>query len=86
MPEINTRTMVIDKLELKSKIVVEKEDGHVVDRYIVTSVKFEYRGEPASMNPVLMAMASEHEVTAAFSTSQSIMSMVDEDMVEVESK
>ena len=86
MPEINTRTMVIDKLELKSKIVVEKEDGHVVDRYIVTSVKFEYRGEPVAMNPVLMAMASELEVTAAFSTSQSIMSMVDEDMVEVESK
>jgi hypothetical protein len=85
MPEIKVKTPGIDKLELKAKVMEEKENGQVVDRHVVTSVKFEYEGTPLLMNQVLMAIASEHEVNVTFSSPQSIMSIEQdvEDMVEV---
>lgn len=75
MPEIKVEIKEIQKLELKAKIVEEKEEGEIVDRRVVTAVKFEYDGTPLMLNQVLLALANGHRVSAAFHSPQSIMSM-----------
>lgn len=39
-----------------AKVVEEKENGIVVERLLITSVKFEYEGSPAALENVLWAL------------------------------
>ena len=75
MPEIKVTINNIEKLELRSRIAEEVEKGEVVDRRVITSVKFEYDGTPMMMNQVLLALANDHQVTAKFESPQAIMSL-----------
>lgn len=75
MPEINVNIKGIEKMEVKAKIVEDREEGQVVDKRVVTAVKFEFDGTPMMLNQVLLALANDHEVAVCFQSPQSIMSL-----------
>jgi hypothetical protein len=68
--EIRTECSNIEKLEVKAKIIEEKEKGEVVDRYPVTVVKFQVRGTPGEFDKLLQAVANDHAVNAVFDSAQ----------------
>ena len=68
--EITVNCKLIQKLEVKAKIVEEKQDGDVIDTYPVTTVRFEVRGTPGQFDEMLSAMAAGHAVNAGFNSPQ----------------
>lgn len=69
MAEVKAKVQT-SKLEVKTKIVEEKEKGEVIDREIITSVTLEYVGPPGKMDDVLHTLRAGHRVDVAFSSPQ----------------
>jgi len=63
------------KLEVKGKIVEDKEKGEVIDRDIVTSVTLEYIGVPGKLDDVLHTLRAGHAVDVTFSSPQLSLGM-----------
>lgn len=70
MSQIKIEITGIEKLECKSKIVEEKEDGMVVDRELITEVKFQAEFGPEKMRDVMWALRSGKSVSVIFSCPQ----------------
>ena len=70
MAEIKVKIQSIQNLETKSKVVEEKEEGEVIDRHLITTVKFEGEFDPRIMASVLYALAGGQSVDVFFSSPQ----------------
>jgi len=68
----------IDKMEAKVKIVEEKADGQVIDRHLITEVKFEYAGTPAKLDDILYTLRGGHAVDVTFSSPQQSLGLGEE--------
>lgn len=69
MAEVKARVQT-QKIETKSKIVEEKQEGEVIDRDIVTSVTIEYIGVPGKLDDVLHTLRAGHRIDVTFSSPQ----------------
>ena len=69
MPEVSAKVQTT-KMEVKSKIVEDKEKGEVIDRDIVTSVTVEFIGTPGKLDNVLHTLRAGHAVDVTFSRPQ----------------
>jgi len=74
--EVKVKT---NKVELKSKIVEDKEKGEVIDRDIVTAVTVEYVGTPGKLDGVLHTLRAGHEVNVTFSSPQQSLDLPEEE-------
>ena len=74
--EVKVKT---NKVELKSKIVEDKEKGEVIDRDIVTAVTVEYVGTPGKLDSVLHTLRAGHEVNVTFSSPQQSLDLPEEE-------
>lgn len=70
MPEIKAKITDIMGLETRAKIVDDKADGTVVDRHLITAIKFEAECRPDVMAKILWALKSGQQVSATFTTPQ----------------
>jgi len=66
------------KLEVKGKIVEDKEKGEVIDRDIITSVTLEYTGTPGKLDNVLHTLRAGHAVDVTFSSPQLSLDLPEE--------
>jgi len=78
MPEILTNIRGVDALETSTKLVEEKEEGEVVDRHLVTTIKLRYTGSPSQIEKVLWALKAGQPITACFYSSQLTFATIDE--------
>ena len=67
MAEIKATAKSIADLEVKTKVVKDKED----EKRVVTTIKFNVKCDPDRFSPILFAMANEHPIDAEFSSPQS---------------
>jgi hypothetical protein len=77
MSEVRAK-LRIDKMEAKVKIVEEKAEGAVVDRHLITEVKFEYEGTPAKLDEILYTLRGGHAVDVSFSSPQQSLGLGEE--------
>lgn len=68
----------IDKMEAKVKIVEEKAEGAVIDRHLITEVKFEYEGTPAKLDEILYTLRGGHAVDVRFGSPQQSLGLGEE--------
>lgn len=68
----------VERMVLSSKIVEIKEEGEVVERRMMTTVKFEFEGSPRTMAPILSALAENYQLAAVFGPPESIVPMEEE--------
>ena len=69
MAEVKVKVQT-NKLEVKTKIVEEKEKGEVIDRDLITSVTLEYVGPGGKMDDVMHTLRAGHPVDVTFSSPQ----------------
>jgi hypothetical protein len=63
----------IQKLKVQGKIVEQPIEGGEkgeTERILVTSVTFEYEGNPGQLDEILWAMVSGHRIDVAFQSPQ----------------
>lgn len=73
MHQLKVELNSIRKVSLSSRVATTDEVKN-----IVTTVKFEYTGNPMAMRDVLLLESQGHQVDVSFTASQSMQEMVDE--------
>lgn len=69
--QIHAKARGIQNLQIKAKLVEEKDKGDVVDCHIVTAVSFECEGcAPGEFDNVLRALREGQVINAAFASPQ----------------
>ncbi|MFA6307088.1 MAG: hypothetical protein WC639_04765 [Patescibacteria group bacterium] len=76
--ELKTEARGIQKLQVKAKVVEDKdEEGEVIGAHVVTTVTFEVNCEPGKFDGLLLAVANEHPVNAFFDSPQLALNIPD---------
>jgi hypothetical protein len=71
MAELKVELENIRNVEIKSKVVTVKDQ----DPRVVTSVRFEYDGEPSEIEPILMLEAQGQPINTTMGTPQLALAM-----------
>jgi len=74
MSQLKVELRKIRKVKIGSRVA--DKDGTA---QIVTTVSFEYTGDPTAMRDVLLLESQNHQVDADFTATQSMQEMVDEE-------
>ncbi len=77
MADLKATVGDIEGLEVRTKVVEEKEDGNVVDHHLMTTIKFDIEDmEPNSLSLVLWAMKAGKAISVTFHNPQAVLDLV----------